>query len=56
MSLSMSAFSTKSKWKVTAGRSQGGRREGWNGNCVTAGPSLQLTCNQTEAQLAVIKH
>jgi len=38
MSLSMSAFRNEPKWKVTTGRSWGGRQGCWNGNWVTMRP------------------
>lgn len=56
MSLTMSAFHSRPKWKVTAGcdRGRGGQRF-WNGNQVTMRPSLWLTLSQAEPGLTVIK-
>lgn len=56
MSLSMSAFHSRPKWKVTAGRGRGGRQRCWNGNQATMRPSLWLTRSQAEPGLTVIKH
>lgn len=56
MSLSMSAFHSRPKWKVTAGRGWGGGRRCWNGNQATTRPSLWLTRSQAEPGLTVIEH
>lgn len=56
MSLSMSVFHSRPKWKVTAGRDRGGWQRCWNGNQATTRPSLWLTRSQAEPGLAVIKH
>lgn len=57
MSLNMSAFHSRPKWKVMAGRCRRGRgQKFWNGNQVTMRLSLRLTRSQAETGLAAIKH
>lgn len=53
MSLSMSAFYSRSKWKVKAVAGRGGGRE-WESGDRQAVP--QLTRSQAEPRLAVIQH
>lgn len=56
MSLSMSAFQSRSKWKVTAIRGWGGWQRCWNGNRATMRLTMRLTWRQTDPGLTVIQH